>query len=288
MEADLPDARQQAALFWPRVWIYVGLSVAIPEPGDILPFTIADAGLHIERLAGGLLEARVNRAQQGGCLVIPQQCHGGTQLRCPQSACAFSRDRFATIAAATPERERLLWQFVGTRADRLAKVAVRETGGFILIRMTGEDGEAEKPVPDFLFDAHDPWWAEAAAPWYTFTHHLVHAAMEEGWQSGFHFPNLILLAGPGWQAAIILQPLGPDLTRCRVGCTGAWADGRKAITRVIAGAMRKSSQASAGWADAEPGVSLKHVILRVLRNAPASCERPSRRKINPSYGFIGA
>ncbi len=233
MEADLPDARRQAALFWPQVWIYAGLSAAIPEPGDILPFTIADAGLHIERLAGGALAARVNRAQQGGCLVIPQQCHGGIQLRCPQAACAFSRDRLATIDAATPERERLLRQFVGNRPDRLAKIAVREQGGFIRMRMAGEDRDAEDVTVGFPSDVHQPWWEEVATPWHDLAHHLVVAAKGEGWTGSLHFPNLIRLLGESWRAAIILQPLGADLTRCRIAYAGAEADGRKAFRKVL-------------------------------------------------------
>jgi hypothetical protein len=287
--AELPDARQQAALFWPQVWIYVGLSAAIRNPGDILPFTIAGAGLHIERLVSGALEARLNRAQQGGCLVIPQQCHGGRQVRCPQSACAFSRDRLATIDAATPERDRLLWQFVGSRPDRLARVAVREGGGFILIRMIGDDGDGETIVQDCRFDVHESWWVEAATPWHDLAHLLVLAAMEEDLATSFHFPNLILLGGKEWHAAIILQPLGPDLTRCRVSCAGAGAEGRQAVARLINQGMRQSGQASARYADMEPGLSLQHAILHLAGSPSASpFQRPTHGRVNPSYGFIGA
>ena len=282
MEAEFPDARQQSARFWPRVWIYAGLSAAIPEPGDILPFTIADAGLHVERLADGALEARVNRAQQGGCLVIPQQCHGGTQLRCPQAACAFSRDRLATIDAATPERERLLRQFVGNRPDRLATIGVREDGGFIRIRMAGEDRDAEETVPDFLSDTHQSWWVEAAIRWYDLAQHLVSAAMEDGWSGRLHFPNLILLAGDGSRVAVILQPLGPNLTRCRIADAGAEA-GREAVKRIIG-----RVQARAEGANIETDFNLRQAILRVCRSSSASpLSRPPPRRVTPSFGFIG-
>ena len=283
MEADLPDARQQAALFWPRVWIYAGLAAAIPEPGNILPFTIAGAGLHVERLASRALEARLNRAQQGGCLVIPQQCHGDKQMHCPQAACAFSHDRIAAIKADTPERERLLWQFLGNRPDRLAKIAVREEGGFIRFRMTGEDGEAEKPLPDSFSEVHEAWWLEAAAPWHNVAHHLFHAAMGKEWKSSFYFPNLILFARESSKTAVILQPLGPDLTRCRVAYAGT-QKGREAVKRIIDRVVRRSGRASAEGADFD----LQHAIMRVCRSSSAlPVKRLPPRRLTPSFGFLG-
>jgi hypothetical protein len=192
-------ARQEARLFWPRVWIYVGLVSAIPDPGNILPFTIAEAGLHVERLPGGGLAARVNQAQQGGCLTVPQQCHGGTQLRCPQTACAFSRDRLPVVDAETPERDRLLRQFLGNRPDRLAAIGIREEGGVIRLRMRDEALPellaARRPSPRFPATAARSWWAEAAAAWSALALHLIRTMRAAGGAAELHFPNLLLLTG---------------------------------------------------------------------------------------------
>ncbi|MDP6428047.1 MAG: hypothetical protein QF393_08520, partial [Rhodospirillales bacterium] len=64
--ADLEDEK-----IWTRGWVCIGVQQQIPGAGDILPFTVGNHGIHVERLAGGGLIGRFNQAQHGGCRAIP-------------------------------------------------------------------------------------------------------------------------------------------------------------------------------------------------------------------------
>jgi hypothetical protein len=225
-------ARREARALWSRVWVYVGTSADVANAGDILPYTVAEMGLHVERRADGGLDARLNRAQYGGCAVIPEQCQAGRQINCPQIACAFSRDRHAVVEVATVDRARLMRQLQGNRPEGLARVAVIERGGLIAINLGVAPAPPAKTGAAAIGLARlEARWMEVRANWKVAAHHL--ARIVEGappevcseraasdrpgdWRARFVFPNLVLVSSGTTRIVIVLQAMAPELTRCRI------------------------------------------------------------------------
>ena len=67
--ADLEDEK-----IWTRAWVCVGIHERIPGYGDLLPYTVGNHGIHVQRDDKGQLQGRFNKAQHGGCRAIPLQC----------------------------------------------------------------------------------------------------------------------------------------------------------------------------------------------------------------------
>jgi hypothetical protein len=307
-------AKAETRALWRDRWVYVGLSTELAEAGQILPFTLPDVGVHIERMPDKTAEARLNRAQQGGCIVIPQQCDRGTKICCPQLACAFSRDRLPVITATTPNRERLLFQFKGNRPDRLPTIEMREKGGVIAVRLLAltdaniEDSTDLWPSLLGLPGAQTTFWQEIPENWKIVAHHLASGAA--GFSESiklprlekieFHSPNAITLQADDWGGFVILQPLARRRTRCRVYvltppdsqlearrsalaslieqvCLAAVADG----LRVQQVSFDKKAECLAK----EPGRSL--FAMNVELDAAASAKMRNGYRLNPRFGFVG-
>lgn len=62
---------------WTRDWVCIGTERDIPRPGDLLPYTLGNHGIHVQRQQDGSLRGAFNSAQHGGCRVVPLQCQGG-------------------------------------------------------------------------------------------------------------------------------------------------------------------------------------------------------------------
>jgi hypothetical protein len=131
--ADLEDEK-----IWTRGWVCIGVQQQIPGAGDILPFTVGNHGIHVERLAGGGLIGRFNKAQHGGCRAIPAQCQTGAKTRCSFTSCGYSRDRAVIHAAEVDEDLRLAGQYLGDRPERLLPVNVGCWGPFIFVNLDSE------------------------------------------------------------------------------------------------------------------------------------------------------
>ncbi|MBZ9772460.1 hypothetical protein [Mesorhizobium sp. CO1-1-8] len=307
-------SRAEARLLWPHRWVYVALSTELAEPGQILPFTLPDVGVHLERMADGTVEARLNRAQQGGCSVIPQQCHGGAQVRCPQMACAFSRDSLPVITATTPGLERLHFQFKGDRPELLPLIDVREQGGVIAVRVLptgpGADGDQRELRPDLLDFASErsSWWHEIPENWKVVAHHLnaatecVSESMVVVGPALFHSPNAITLRGDGWGGFVILQPLAHKLTRCRISLLAAPAAAAEAHRLVLVSIVSKAQRAAL-----LDGIRLSHAGLDDVDEPACLMREPGRSlfgtsselggalamighngyRLNPRFGFAG-
>ena len=78
----LPPIAYQSKIFsgledeklWTRNWIAIGSTLEIPNSGDLLPYTVGNHGIHVQKEKDGSLIGRFNKAQHGGCRAVPQQC----------------------------------------------------------------------------------------------------------------------------------------------------------------------------------------------------------------------
>ncbi len=134
--ADLEDEK-----IWTRSWVCIGTLQQIPCVGDLLPFTLGNHGIHVQRMADGGLIGRFNKAQHGGCRTIPLQCQTGMKTKCSFTSCGYSRDQGVIHATEVDEGTRLAGQYLGDRPERLFSVQVEIWGPFIFANID------QKPAP---------------------------------------------------------------------------------------------------------------------------------------------
>ena len=123
---------------WTRGWIAVGCQAQIPNPNDLLPFTVGNHGIHVQRNDDGSLSARFNKAQHGGCRAIPLQCQTGKKTRCSFTSCGYSRDRDVISADELNNDTRAMQQYIGLIPERLLLVNVDTWGPFIFVNLDSE------------------------------------------------------------------------------------------------------------------------------------------------------
>jgi hypothetical protein len=140
--ADLEDEK-----VWTRNWICVGYAERIPNAGDILPHTIGNHGIHIQRQNDGSLIGRFNFAQHGGCRFVPGQCQTGKKTKCSYTACGFSRDRDVMHAAEDGNPTQDMGQYLGPHVERLMPVQVREWGPFIFANVDFDATSSHRQFP---------------------------------------------------------------------------------------------------------------------------------------------
>jgi hypothetical protein len=124
---------------WTRDWICIGTTDDIPNAGDILPYTVGNHGIHVQRMADGSLEGRFNNAQHGGCRFVPVQCQNGTKTKCSFTSCGYSRDRDAIAASQGGQPVPTMHQYTGLRPERLLKVSVATRQSLIFVNIDGPD-----------------------------------------------------------------------------------------------------------------------------------------------------
>jgi hypothetical protein len=226
------QAEEDAAI-WTRTWVCAGFAAEIPNAGDVLPFTVGNHGVHIERLANGSLVGRFNKAQHGGCRTVPLQCQTGAKTKCSFTACGYSRDR-RPIAADDANRGASLDQYLGLRPERLLTVPVRTWGPLVLVRLDPEarsvfdwpsaDDVLSVPASAEGGGAMATRWIEYDANWKHIAASLADGAIETAGPShalgdgetALLYPNVVVLSGSSVTAAIILQPTALARTLCRI------------------------------------------------------------------------
>lgn len=124
---------------WTRDWICIGTVDDIPNEGDILPYTVGNHGIHVQRMSDGGLEGRFNNAQHGGCRFVPVQCQNGTKTKCSFTSCGYSRDRDAISAAEGAQPVPAMHQYTGLRPERLIQISVTTVQGLILVNIDRPD-----------------------------------------------------------------------------------------------------------------------------------------------------
>ncbi|SFU19040.1 hypothetical protein [Mesorhizobium sp. YR577] len=228
---------------WTRDWIAIGKSSDIPSSGDILPFTVGNHGIHVQRMADGSLEGRFNNAQHGGCRFVPVQCQGGTKTKCSFTSCGYSRDGDAIRATEGGHGVPAMHQYLGLRPERLLRVSVSELHGMILVNVDGPDkclppdagvnGHIRSALSDKL-DLTGKRWMEFDCNWKLLAQVL--AATEEGVSATHHnaittrrtlssgevlsalwlFPNVVIVSAGSAACLMVLQQTAIERTLCRV------------------------------------------------------------------------
>ncbi|WP_051329493.1 aromatic ring-hydroxylating oxygenase subunit alpha [Geminicoccus roseus] len=248
---------------WPRAWVCVGSSADIPATGDLLPYTIGVHGIHVQRLAGGGLTARLNKAQHGGCHFIPMQCQTGTKTRCGFTSCGYSRDRQAIPAAEGGETVPEMYQYLGMRPERLPVLPLCERAGLLFVAIMPGPG-APPLLPPLPKHAAATIWLEVDAPWQA-------AASALAGEGVWHLPNLVLLENGPAACAVVLQPLAPGRTLCRLTAFGPQPPDEAAVaswrTRI-----GERIQADAATAPMPEGA--RAWLDRHLRDAPKQAGGP--------------
>lgn len=226
-----------SAAVWYRDWVCVGVDAQIPAPGDLLPVTLGDLGLHVQREADGSLRAGFNALQHGSCWTVPAQCRAGHKIRCPYVSCAFSLDSDA-ITAEGGAPAPTMRQFTGGSPGRLRGVPIATLGPLLFVSLGGAAAPAlcdqvgsalarsGTDLDDLTYLTRltvgvDCRWDEAPA--------LVEQALGRpgdaraplqappagppAARTGLLPPNVVLATLADHVAVLVLKPAGPD--RCQ-------------------------------------------------------------------------
>ncbi len=231
----LPFQKWEDAAIWTRAWVGIGFDAEVANVGDVLPFTVGNHGIHVERMPDGTFAGRFNKAQHGGCRTVPLQCQTGARTRCSFTACGYSYDR-RPIAASDPDRARHLDQYLGLRPERLLQVPVRQWGPVLLARLDPQrpaplDWPAPARVSASEIVAGETFWHEVAANWKHVAVALATDTEDEA-QTSLLFPNVIVRARVDETCIILLQPVALTRTLLRIrtlqGRVPDWVEKRSA------------------------------------------------------------
>ncbi len=247
--ADLEDEA-----IWTRSWVCIGSHREIPQEGDLLPYTVGDHGVHVQREAKGFT-GRFNLAQHGGCRFIPAQCQTGQKTKCSFTSCGYSRDREAIPADMLGDNTPEMRQYLGFRPERLLPVKVDVWGPLLFVNLDtdadaledclGDIGEALALTNEPGGDSH-AFQTEYPGNWKLFGAALVRRlagtcagdrregalllpvdADPAGERATLFwlFPNLILSRTAHSTTSIVLQPTALDrtLARIRIDCSAPLA-----------------------------------------------------------------
>ena len=246
--ADLEDEK-----IWTRSWICTGSHLDIPNVGDLLPYTVGNHGVHVQRDEEGLI-GRYNLAQHGGCRFVPAQCQTGSKTKCSFTSCGYSRDRGVVAADELGDNTPAMRQYLGFRPERLLPVRAESAGLLLFVNLDPEARPLAERLGDTaetlalddaaVWDNAESFWVEYAANWKLLGRALVRCLAPEAkpakkrgtdaivlaTASDFSgtpatvfwlLPNLILLRGDDHAVSIVLQPTALEETLARVGISAA-------------------------------------------------------------------
>jgi hypothetical protein len=229
--ARLPRRTYTSAVFqelenekvWTRDWVCIGTVPEIANPGDLLPYTVGQHAIHVQRLSTGGLIGRFNKAQHGGCRSIPVQCRTGRKTKCSYTSCGYSRDRDVIAGDLLNEMTPQAGQYLGVYPERLLPVNIRTVGPFIFANIDPTLGRnicapAVESEVDPRAARIDGEWQEHRANWKLAGAALVDTARSHASGGGasnyvsaeWHFPNLVLIRTRSATLAIVLQPTAFD------------------------------------------------------------------------------
>ena len=228
---------------WTRTWVCIGSEQEIPDTGDLMPFTVGNHGIHVQRELDRRLVGRFNKAQHGGCRIVPAQCQTGRKTKCSFTSCGYSRDRNVIKADELGENTPAMRQYLGFSPERLLPVKVETWGPLIFVNLDHEAAAladllkdlADLPGPPFTTEFCDftGFGAEYSCNWKLAGSTLMeHAVAEE--PLFWVFPNLLLAIMPTYAVSIVLQPTGTTATllRLRIFFGGTMSDTKVLDTTV--------------------------------------------------------
>ena len=211
---------------WSRAWVCVGSVHEIANVGDLLPFTIGQHAIHVQRQQDGSLIGRFNKAQHGGCRSVPAQCRTGRKTKCSYTSCGHSRDREVIPGSVLGETAALMGQYLGGVPERLLPVRLRVEAGYIFANIDPSPGStAEPPVVSAnrncerrqgFWRVHRSNWKLAGASLVDVARTDVNGGALNLVEAEWHFPNLVWITSQSVTASVVLQPIATDETLWRV------------------------------------------------------------------------
>lgn len=214
----------EAEAIWYREWVCAGVAQQIPTPGDLLPATVGDVALHVQRTTDGDLRAAFNALQHGSCLTVPAQCRGGHKIRCPYVSCAFSLDTDA-LSAKDDEAARSMWQFTGSDPQRLMTAPLSQVGPLLFVSLAGVAGLPSRPPPipgrlpfglasmcyagRFWLTLECNWRAAEESILALLTATVSDSGAAVDLASTTLFPNLVVVDLVDHVAALVIKPTSP-------------------------------------------------------------------------------
>lgn len=255
---------------WTRDWVCVGAAAEIPDAGDLLPYTVGNHAIHVQRLAAGGLIGRFNKAQHGGCRQVPAQCRTGRKTKCSYTSCGHSRDRGVIEGAVlSGEMTPQAGQYLGVNPDRLLPISVKGLGALLYVNIDpARDVAAELPPVEDAFERNavrvGGEWREVHANWKLAGAALVDTARSHADGGGasnyvsaeWHFPNLVIIKSRRAALSIVLQPTGFDQVLLRLSVFAHDSSGNAASDGLLALVERAAEVAVARQEEfARPAVS---------------------------------
>ena len=276
--ADLEDEK-----IWTRSWVCIGARRDIPNAGDLLPYTVGNHGVHVQRGDDGLV-GRFNLAQHGGCRFVPAQCQTGSKTRCSFTSCGYSRDRGVIGADELGDDTPAMRQYLGFRPERLLPVRVDGLGPLLFVNLDPQAG----PLADRLegaaaetlaldevatWENEESFRVEYGGNWKLLGQALMRSFAPEGAPAKVErdadaivlgtdsdiagasatlcwlFPNLILLRGRDHAVSVVLQPTALEETLARVRIAAAHPLDPDALASLRA-ALDEAGRAAAAAQDA--------------------------------------
>jgi len=212
---------------WTRDWVCIGTAPEIANPLDLLPYTIGQHAIHVQRSADGGLIGRFNKAQHGGCRAIPAQCRTGKKTKCSYTSCGFSRDREVINGESLTEMTPQMGQFLGAVPERLLPVKIKICGPLIFANIDPTLGARQTlHCPEWTenlvrLEGH---WQEHRANWKLAGAAIVDVArscLSGGGATNYIstewvFPNLVLIRSRHATLVVVLQPTAMDQTLWRL------------------------------------------------------------------------
>lgn len=211
---------------WTREWVCIGAADQIRAVDDLLPYTIGQHAIHVQRQRDGGLIGRFNKAQHGGCRSVPAQCRTGRKTKCSYTSCGHSRDRDVIPGEVLGEMSPLMGQYLGAVPERLLPVRVRQSGLFLFANVDPVADEVSQPpamTEEAFMERREGTWRVHRSNWKLAGASLVDVArthvrggalnhIEAKW----YFPNLVIIRTHKALASVILQPTAMDQTLWRV------------------------------------------------------------------------
>ena len=276
--ADLEDEK-----IWTRSWVCIGAQRDIPNVGDLLPHTVGNHGVHVQRGEEGLV-GRFNLAQHGGCRFVPAQCQTGSKTRCSFTSCGYSRDRGVVSADELGDDTPAMRQYLGFRPERLLPVRVESAGPLLFVNLDPHAGPLADRVQGAAaaalaldevatWENEESFRVEYGGNWKLLGQALMRSFAPEGAPAkvardadavmleadsdfsgapaSVHWllPNLILLRGEACMVSVVLQPTALEETLARVRMTAAHPLDPDALASLRA-ALDEAGRAAAALQDA--------------------------------------
>lgn len=225
---------------WTRQWVAVGFTEQLPYIGDLLPYTVGNHGIHIERVAPSTFEGRFNFVQHGGCWTVPTQCQTGKKTRCSYTSCGFSEDRTTQFKTNLNVESNETGHYLGFNPNKWTPIQTQQIGNTIFVNLANEPAKAKLLLQEsnaLLRDALitpktylDSWYEEVSSNWKQLgTALLTHCVEqpillnEQSWGGEtidninvlWLFPNLLVLTSSSLILTVLMQPHSPKETFLR-------------------------------------------------------------------------